>query len=114
MIKSLLLLLLLEIPLGEDPANPGHSCKHVLESGSSEGDGEYWIDPENSGNPLKVYCDMTADGGKLTLYAVYHRLPSHTCKGTKLQGPPSCQSCCACRLWLCSKDRCFQLFLHYL
>lgn len=28
-------------------------------------DGEYWIDPEKSGNPLKVFCDMTTDGGKI-------------------------------------------------
>ena len=25
--------------------------------------GEYWIDPEGNGNPMKVYCDMTTHGG---------------------------------------------------
>jgi len=50
---------------GQDSAKPGDSCKHILESGSSIGDGEYWTDPEKDGNPLKVYCDMTTDGGKL-------------------------------------------------
>ncbi|KAL9956990.1 hypothetical protein ACROYT_G038564 [Oculina patagonica] len=42
---------------------PGHSCKNIRDSGDSRGDGEYWIDPENNGNPLLVYCDMTTDGG---------------------------------------------------
>ena len=42
-----------------------HSCKDIRDSGDSKGDGEYWIDPEKSGNPLKVFCDMTTDGGKL-------------------------------------------------
>ena len=27
-------------------------------------DGEFWIDPEASGNAFKVYCDMTTDKGK--------------------------------------------------
>ncbi|KAL9957010.1 hypothetical protein ACROYT_G038587 [Oculina patagonica] len=43
--------------------HPAHSCKDVLDSGDSKGDGEYWFDPEKNGNPLKVYCDMTTDGG---------------------------------------------------
>ena len=41
----------------------GHSCQHIRDSGRSKGDGEYWIDPEKNGNPLKVYCDMTNAGG---------------------------------------------------
>ena len=49
--------------LGFFSTNPGLSCKHILDSGDSQGDGEYWIDPGNSGNPLKVYCDMATDGG---------------------------------------------------
>ncbi|XP_068762529.1 uncharacterized protein [Montipora capricornis] len=48
---------------GHDPAQPGESCKHILDSGFSVGDGEYWIDPGNLGNPFKVFCDMTTDGG---------------------------------------------------
>ena len=50
--------------LGHSAANPGKSCKDILESKDSEGDGEYWIDLEGKGNPLKVYCDMNTDGGK--------------------------------------------------
>ena len=47
--------------------HPGHSCKDIRDSGDSKGDREYWIDPEKSGNPLKVFCDMTTDGGKLRM-----------------------------------------------
>lgn len=43
---------------------PGHSCKDIRDSGDSKGDGGYWIDPEKSGNPLMVFCDMTTKGGK--------------------------------------------------
>ncbi|KAL9957484.1 hypothetical protein ACROYT_G039122 [Oculina patagonica] len=43
--------------------HPGHSCKHIRDSGGSRGDGEYWIDPEKSKTPLKVFCDMTTDAG---------------------------------------------------
>ena len=44
--------------------NLAHSCKDIRDSEDSKVDGEYWIDPEKSGNPLKVFCDMTTDGGK--------------------------------------------------
>ena len=43
---------------------PGRSCKEIRDSGFFQKDGEYWIDPEKNGKPLKVYCDMTTDGGK--------------------------------------------------
>ncbi len=43
---------------------PGHSCKNIMDSGDSRGDGEYWIAPEVGGNPISVYCDMTTEGGK--------------------------------------------------
>jgi len=51
------------LPLGWYSYRPSGSCKHIQNSGYSKGDGEYWIDPEKNGNPLKVYCDMTTDGG---------------------------------------------------
>ena len=44
---------------------PAYSCKSIRDSGDSKGDGRYWIDPEKSGTPLKVYCDMTTDGGEI-------------------------------------------------
>ena len=43
---------------------PGDSCKDIYDSGDARGDGEYWIDPEKNGNPLKVFCDMTRAGGE--------------------------------------------------
>ena len=52
--------------LGFFSSFPGHSCKDIRDSGDSEGDGEYWIDPKKDGNPLKVYCNMAADGGKIS------------------------------------------------
>ena len=41
------------------------SCKDIRDSLDSIGDGEYWIDPKNSCKPVKVFCDMTTEGGKL-------------------------------------------------
>ena len=49
---------------GWDSAHPAFSCKEILDSGNSKGDGEYWINPEKSGNPLRVYCDRSRYGGK--------------------------------------------------
>ena len=49
---------------GWDSDDPGTSCKDIRDSGSSKGDGQYWINPGWSGDPLKVYCDMTTDGGE--------------------------------------------------
>ncbi|XP_015762691.1 PREDICTED: uncharacterized protein LOC107341738 isoform X2 [Acropora digitifera] len=38
------------------------SCKDLRDN-SFNADGEYWIDPANDGKHLKVFCDMTTDGG---------------------------------------------------
>ena len=54
---------------GWDFDYPGTSCKNILDSGFSKGDGEYWINPGWNGDPLKVYCDMTTDGGKQFLFS---------------------------------------------
>ena len=58
---------------GWDSAHPAFSCKEILDSGHSKGDGEYWIDPEKSGNPLKVYCDMSRYGGKRISFLVVRK-----------------------------------------
>ena len=44
---------------------PGSFCKDILICGDAQGDGEYWIDPTSSGDPFRVFCDMTTDQGAL-------------------------------------------------
>ena len=50
----------------EKTASPslGHSCEEIRNASSHLKDGEYWIALKKSGSLLKVYCDMTTDGGK--------------------------------------------------
>ena len=44
---------------------PAKSCKEIVESGGSHGDGEYWLNPD--GNvPFLATCDMTTAGGGWT------------------------------------------------
>ena len=49
--------------------DPAQSCKEIKDLGISNGDGEYWIDPGRTKSPLKAYCDMTTDGGRVLLEA---------------------------------------------
>lgn len=42
---------------------PGRSCMNIRRTEHPLLNGEYWIDPEGNGNPMKVYCDMTTHGG---------------------------------------------------
>jgi hypothetical protein len=51
--------------IGSSPMNPATSCKGILESGASKGDGVYWLDPANL-EPAAYECDMTTDGGGWT------------------------------------------------
>ncbi|KXJ05796.1 hypothetical protein AC249_AIPGENE3611 [Exaiptasia diaphana] len=56
--------LLCEIgPYGWSSQRPGKSCKDIALSGDGLYDGKYWIDPENSGNVMQVYCEMSFEVG---------------------------------------------------
>ena len=59
------LLVCLAPTLGLYSSDPAHSCKEMRDLGLSRKDGKYWIDPEKNGNSLRVFCDMTTDGGML-------------------------------------------------
>jgi len=53
------------IPLLGSINNPATSCKIILDSNQSQGNGNYYIDPNggDSSDKFQAYCDMTADGG---------------------------------------------------
>ena len=52
------------MPLGSISEMPGYSCTEIKASeGEQAVSGSYWLDLEKNGNPLKLYCDMTTDGG---------------------------------------------------
>jgi len=59
---------------GSTPSVPGFSCKDILISGEAPGDGEYWIDPASSGDPFRVFCDMTTDQGTLEKRSTFKNL----------------------------------------
>ena len=64
---------------GWDSAHLAFSCKEILDSRHSTGDEEYWIDLEKSGNPLRIYCDMSRYGGKwISLFLRHEDLVSLT------------------------------------
>lgn len=48
-------------------ANPGTSCKAILDGGGSTGSGAYWLTA--GGQAYQTTCDMTTDGGGWTFIA---------------------------------------------
>lgn len=54
---------------------PGLSCKDILDSGDSIGDGVYSVDPDGNG-AFDVYCDMTTDNGGWTRIAQLSSSPT--------------------------------------
>ncbi|MGV2451624.1 UNVERIFIED_CONTAM: fibrinogen-like YCDxxxxGGGW domain-containing protein [Ralstonia mannitolilytica] len=58
------------LPTGINAGELKKSCREILSSGLSTGNGIYWIDPDGKGNAYcaeKVYCNMTDNGGGWTL-----------------------------------------------
>ena len=54
---------------GEEEGCPAVDCQDVLTIRPSAGDGNFWIDPDGSGDAFEVFCDMTSEGGGWTLAA---------------------------------------------
>ena len=56
---------------GQSPSSAGLSCKTLLDTGGSQGNGVYWVDPDGPGgnDPYETYCNMADNDGGWTLAA---------------------------------------------
>ncbi|MCB9764212.1 MAG: putative metal-binding motif-containing protein [Alphaproteobacteria bacterium] len=59
--------------LGSDSLCAAESCNEILVTGSSTGDGSYYLDPTSTGTATLYTCDMTTDGGGWTLAVSWDR-----------------------------------------
>ena len=63
--------------LGDGPDCAGVDCADVLAERPGVPDGAYWIDPEASGVPFEVYCEMTFEGGGWVAVYNLNELPGN-------------------------------------
>ncbi len=56
--------------LGLAASCPASDCATLLLDDPSLGSGDYWVDPDGTGSPVEVSCDMSTDSGGWTL--VFH------------------------------------------
>jgi len=51
------------VPLGSIPELPGESCSEIKASEGVEAiSAVYWLDPQRTGNSIRVFCDMINEG----------------------------------------------------
>ncbi|HEY5935205.1 MAG TPA: IPT/TIG domain-containing protein [Kofleriaceae bacterium] len=67
---------------------PNTSCRDILDTGASTGDGLYWVNRPNAPVQEQMYCDMTNDGGGWTLGASLGLDPGPVDLASQRQGKP--------------------------
>jgi hypothetical protein len=58
-----------DLVLGDSADCAALDCDEILTERPTVGDDIYWVDPDGSGAPFDIFCDMTNDGGGWTLAA---------------------------------------------